>query len=49
MLLVSKNIIFSDHNEDNNGKRKKRRNMWQKGLTPKKKKYSKNSKVYHFH
>ncbi|KAL4097948.1 hypothetical protein QTP88_022633 [Uroleucon formosanum] len=35
-----------DHNEDNNGKRKKRRNMWQKGLTPKKKKYSKNSKEH---
>jgi len=39
--------MFSDHLEDNSSRRKKRRNMWQKGLiTPKKKKYSKNFKVY---
>lgn len=35
--------IFSDHEDFS--KKKKRRNMWQKGLTPKKKRCSKNSKV----
>lgn len=38
-------MYFLDHLEDNSGRKKKRRNMWQKGLTPKKKKYSKNTKV----
>ncbi|XP_025424882.1 ATPase family AAA domain-containing protein 2-like [Sipha flava] len=37
-------IEKDDHLEDNCSRRKKRRNMWQKGLTPKKKRYSKNSK-----
>lgn len=43
--MYSLKCLFLDHLEDSSGRKRKRRNMWQKGLTPKKKRNSKNFKV----